>query len=94
MTNEAVTFPNLRALMAKQGMNIGKMSEVIGNNYPTFSRKLNGVSEFTFSDMLAIKDFFASRDEPVTIEYIFFDWKFTIVNGQVVGGENCGATQS
>ena len=94
MTNEAVTFPNLRALMAKHGMNIGKMSEVIGNNYATFSRKLNGVSEFTFSDMLAIKDLFSSRGESVTIEYIFFDWQFTIVNGQVVGGEVFGATES
>ncbi len=94
MTNEVVKFPNLRALMAKQGMNISKMSEVIGNNYATFSRKLNGVSEFTFSDMLAIKDFFASRGEPVTIEYIFFDWNFTIVNGHVVGGEVCDTTES
>ncbi len=77
----AVTFPELRALMAKHGLNQERMGELIGNTYVTFGKKLNGNSEFTFNDMIVIKDYFLSKGETVTIDALFFNWKFAKVNG-------------
>ena len=74
------TFPELRALMAKYGMNYEKMGRVINTSYATFSKKLNCVTEFTFSDILAIRDFFVEKGEDTTADKIFFDYKFTKVN--------------
>ena len=73
------TFPELRALMAKHGMNQEKMGALIGNTYLTFGKKLNGHAEFSFNDMVAIKDFFQSKGESITIDELFFDWNFTKV---------------
>ncbi|MDI6742182.1 MAG: hypothetical protein QMD11_05510 [Smithella sp.] len=85
------TFPELRALMAKHGMNLDKMAQVIDTTYVTFSKKLNGNSDFTYSDMLKIKDFFVAKGEKVTVEHIFFAWGFTIVNKKKAAGcESCG----
>lgn len=83
------TFPELRALMAKHGMNFDKMARVIDTTYATFSKKINGVTDFNYSEMLAIWDFFVSRGEKVTVDHIFFDWEFTEVNK--AGGDNCAA---
>ena len=75
-----ISFPEIRALMAKYGMNQEKMGELIGNNYVTFGRKLNGLSEFSFNDMVTIKSFFEGKGEPVTVDALFFDWKFAKAN--------------
>lgn len=74
-----VTFPELRALMAKYGMKQEDMGELIGNTYLTFGRKLNGHAEFSYNDMTTIFDFFKSKDEPVTMDSLFFAWAFTKV---------------
>lgn len=73
------TFPEIRALMAKHGMNQEKMGALIGNTYITFGKKLNGHAEFTFNDMIAIKEYFVTQGENVTIDTLFFDWDFTKV---------------
>jgi len=62
--------------MAKHGIGFVEMGKVIGNTAATFSRKINKVSEFTFNDMILIRDFFASKDEQVTIDGVFFAWEF------------------
>ena len=77
------TFPELRAIMAKYGFTMQQMGGIIGNTYQTFSKKLDEESEFSFSDMVKIKDYFKGIGEDVTIDKIFFDWKFTIVNTQM-----------
>lgn len=87
MNESVVTFPRLRALMAAHGMTFEKMAEVIGDSRITFGRKINRVIDFGYTDMLKIKDFFVSKGERVTTEYIFFDTGFTIVNSE--GGGNC-----
>lgn len=87
MTEAVVTFPRLRALMAAHGMTFEKMAEVLGDSRVTFGRKINGAIDFGYTDMLKTKDFFVSKGEQVTIEYIFFDTGFTIVNK--AGGDNC-----
>lgn len=81
------TFPELRALMAKYGMNQEKMGELISNTYLTFGKKLNGHSEFTFYDMSDIVDFFREKGESVTVDALFFAWNFTKVKQ---GGEEHG----
>ena len=73
------TFPELRALMAKHGMNQEKMGELIGNTYLTFGKKLNGHAEFSFNDMVAVKDYFQAKGESITIDDLFFAWNFTKV---------------
>jgi len=75
-----VMFPELRALVAKHGMNQQSMGNIINNTYVTFGRKLNGQSEFTFNDMLAIRNFFREKGENVTVDSLFFDWKFAKEN--------------
>ena len=73
------TFPELRALMAKHGMNQEKMGELIGNTYLTFGKKLNGHAEFSFNDMVSIKDYFQAKGDSITIDDLFFAWNFTKV---------------
>jgi hypothetical protein len=74
-----VTFPELRALMAKYGMNQEKMGELTGNTYITFGKKLNKHSEFTYNEMIETKKFFESKGEVISIDTLFFDWIFTKV---------------
>ncbi len=75
-----VTFPELRALMAKYGLDQSQMGQLIGNTYHTFGKKLNNKAEFTYDDMLAIYDFFVEKGEDITMDRLFFAWKFTNVN--------------
>jgi len=74
------TFPELRAMMAKHGLGQKEMGELIGNTYLTFGKKLRGENEFTFYDMLKIKNYFQEKGEGVSIDSLFFDWNFTKVN--------------
>lgn len=78
-----VTFPELRALMAKYGITYSKIGEVIGNTYQTVSKKLNESYEFSLTDMYKIKELFSDlgeKSENIKIEKLFFEWKFTDVN--------------
>ena len=75
-----VTFPELRALMAKHGLNQERMGEKIGSTYQTFGRKLNCISEFTYDDMIAIYRYFSGLGEEITMDRLFFDWRFTTAN--------------
>ena len=78
------TFPELRAVMARYKLTYTDMAQVIGTTMPTFRNKINKAgSEFTFDDMLNIYDFFKSKGEDVSINYLFFAWKFTNVNKAV-----------
>lgn len=77
---EQVTFPDLRALMARHGITQKQMSNVVGSTERTFGKKLKGEVDFTISEMWAIKDFFARLGSKKTIDEIFFNWKFTKVN--------------
>ena len=74
MNNSTKTFPELRALMAKHGVNQHELGEVTGNTYLTFGKKLNRKSEFSHTDMIKIRDYFRSKGEDVTVQFIFFDW--------------------
>jgi len=71
------TFPELRALIAKHGLNQCKMAKLIGNSYQTFGKKLNCKSEFLFDDMLLIHEFFTRKGEEITMDKLFFDWRLT-----------------
>jgi pyruvate-formate lyase len=74
------TFPELRGIMAKYGMNNSKMGKLINNTYQTFGKKLDYESDFRLSEMVKIRDFFISKGEEITMETLFFTWMFTIVN--------------
>jgi DNA-binding XRE family transcriptional regulator len=76
------TFPELRYLMAKHGMTQDKMSAIIGNTPLTFSRKINFQSEFTWDDIVSIKEFFENLGESITVDDLFFTWSFTKVKNK------------
>ena len=81
-----VTFPELRALMAKYGVTYTDIGKIIGNTYQTVSKKFNETYEFGLTDMYKIKEYFISIGEPkenLKIDKLFFDWKFTDVNKDV-----------
>lgn len=80
MTNR-VTFPILRALMAKYGLSYADMGRIIPNkitgqpmSYQTFSTKINKEFNFDAREMILIRDYFNSLGENVTVQEIFFDW--------------------
>lgn len=63
-------FPNLRAEMARKGIDGTIMSVRLGCTPKTFSSKLNGKTEFTRSEIFKIqKDVFPN----LTVEYLFND---------------------
>ncbi len=72
-----ITFPELRALMAKHGDDQASMGNLIGNTYQTFGRKLRCDSEFTFDDMITIRDHYNSKGEEVSMDKLFFNWRNT-----------------
>lgn len=80
-----ITFPILRSLMAKYGLTYEKMGQLIGNTYVTFGKKINGQSEFGFNDMEIVTNYFRDKGEEVTVDYIFFDWKFAKTNNSATG---------
>ena len=73
-------FPEIRALMGKYGVNLEKMGSVMGCNYMTVSNKLNGHSEFKFSEMVRIMEFFSAKGEDVSVEFLFFGTQFAKAN--------------
>ncbi len=75
-----VTFPELRALIAKYGLGQEDMGKLIGCSYQTFGSKLRCTSKFTYKDMLVIYDFFTGKGEEITMDKLFFEWQFTKVN--------------
>ena len=50
-------YPNLRAEIARRGVTLSQLAEVIGVTLQTMSKKINGGSEFTLNEAYAIKDF-------------------------------------
>jgi hypothetical protein len=61
-------FPNLRAEMARKGIDGTMMSARLGCTPKTFSSKLNGKTEFTRSEIFTIqKEVFPD----LAVEYLF-----------------------
>jgi hypothetical protein len=82
MSDTDVTFPELRALMAKYGLTKNDMGNLIETTYGTFSKKLNLQYFFNFPEMLKIFDFFKSKGEDITIDKLFFEWKLSNERGE------------
>ncbi len=75
-----VTFPELRATMARHGVTQNDLAELLENSPHTVGKKINALAEFTFNDMVEIKEYFRRKGEAnVTIDLLFFDWNFTKV---------------
>lgn len=51
-----MTYPNLRAEMARSGIKGPALAERIGIKYPTFYKKITGISYFTLPECLRIKE--------------------------------------
>jgi hypothetical protein len=65
---KAHMFPNLKAEMARKGIDGVTISSFVGCTPKTFSSKMNGKTEFTRSEIFTIqKEFFPS----LTVEYLF-----------------------
>ena len=50
-------YANLKAEMARRGITSTQLSKVIGVTIQTFSKKINGQSDFTLSEAYQIKEF-------------------------------------
>ena len=61
-------FPNLRAEMARKGLDGVDISARLGCSQKTFSNKMNGKSEFTRAEIFTIRNEFFPD---LTIEYLF-----------------------
>lgn len=84
-----MTYPELRAIMAKYGVSKSELARVIGNTYQTATKKLNCESEFSFNDILNIYYHFLVLDKDIDINVLFFDWRLTNVNPEA-GDAACG----
>lgn len=62
-------FNNLKAEIARKGMNNAKFAAIIKMNSRLFNQKITGKSEFKRSEMQKIKK--ALGDENYTLEYLF-----------------------
>lgn len=62
-------FNNLKAEIARRGMNNANFAAKIKMNSRLFNNKISGKSEFKRSEMQKIKD--ALGDENCTLEYLF-----------------------
>jgi len=75
-----VKFPELRAVMARHGVTQSDLAELVGDSPHTFGKKMNALAEFTFNDIVKIREFFRDKGEiAVTVDSLFFDWNFTLV---------------
>ena len=61
-------FPNLKAEMARYGIDSKTMSESLNLNYKTIVNKLNGKTEFTRIEMFNIRRIFFPD---MKIDYLF-----------------------
>lgn len=79
ISKNVITYPELRALKGKYRLTDPEMAKITGDKaYQTFTRKINGESEFSSSDMVNIIKYFRALGEDVNIQKIFFDWIFSI----------------
>lgn len=61
-------FPNLRAEMARKGLDNKTLSMGLGVSPKTLSNKLSGKSEFTLSEIVRIKNQYFPN---LSLEYLF-----------------------
>lgn len=66
-------YPNLRAELARKGLNVLALSEYMGMTTQNVYNKLNGKVTFTQKDMKTIQDFFKVNGGDYTLDYLFSD---------------------
>lgn len=49
-------FPNLRAELVRQGINMGDFAKKVNMTAQSFSRRMTGETEFTYSECLRVKE--------------------------------------
>lgn len=68
MTKQSPTYKNLRAEMARSGVTITQIADLLGVRFATVSDKLNGRSRFFCDEAIHIKrSFFPNH----SVEYLF-----------------------
>lgn len=71
MKETKITFPNLLAELARQGMTALKLAELLGMNKATLYNKINGRAAFTLEDVFAIQRILKAGGGDYTIDYLF-----------------------
>ena len=61
-------YQNLRAEITRKGMSIRSLSEAIGLTYPTLLAKMNGTHQFTYPEVVRIRNVINPKLE---FEYLF-----------------------
>ncbi len=60
MTGEKPYYPVLESEIAKRGIKKKDLAEMLDITYRTFAQKLNGKTEFTWSEVLSLNSVFPS----------------------------------
>lgn len=61
----------LRGEMAKHGMTVAEMANVVGISKNSMSKKINGKSDFSLTEIRKILAFFNSLGDAHTVESLF-----------------------
>lgn len=78
----------LRGEMAKYGLTIKDIAEIIGISYQAMFNKLHGKTEFTLTEAKKIVSYFNSQGESHSVETLFFPFQSNIMdtnNKEAVG---------
>lgn len=82
-----VKYHVLRQLMAKYGLKIGDIAEIIGKSYRQTIKKMNkdvspngSISMFDINEAYKIVKYFRAKGECVTVDAIFFGDMFSNEN--------------
>lgn len=65
-------FRNLRGEMVRHDINIDGLAEILGVTRQAASNKLNGKRPFSLPEAEIIRNYFKSKGNNYTIEYLFF----------------------
>lgn len=74
MGSKKVIYPNLVAELARQGLTITKLAELLEMSRANLYNKLWGVTNFTLKDITAIQEILVAADSSgdYSLDYLFY----------------------
>lgn len=76
---DEITYPRLRELKGKHKLTNETLSNVIGMSAPSSFLSKIEKCKFSFDEIVALTNYFIGLGEDVSVQSLFFDWKFTVV---------------
>ena len=74
MRNKTIIYPNLLAEIARQGITIAGLADILGVTRSNMYNKLNGKTNFSLKDIKAIQDALRANDKngDYSLDYLFY----------------------